>query len=277
MKRPISETKRPATKTSQPAVSSETSLKSRARLRDHFFRRQIDPTQLLQPLDHLPGILYFVKDAQSRLMAISGESVVRMGFHDEAEIIGRTVGDYLPAHLADKYLADDQWVIRHGKPLQNLVEMFFNEQGLPDWIVTDKYPVRDVSGQVVGLIGTVQTFAARHKMLALFGAVGKAADFIREHLGEPVMLADIARHAGLSQRQLQRLFRRAFGLTMQQFIIQSRVQAAIHVLTHSERPIAEIAVMFGFSDQSAFTNKLRAVTGLTPRLYRERYLAKLIP
>lgn len=277
MKRQNSETKRPATNTSQPAVSPETSLKRRTRLRDHFFRRQIDPTQLLQPLEHLPGILYFVKDAQSRLMAISGESVARMGFHDEAEIIGRTVRDYLPAHLADKYLADDQWVIRHGKPLQNVVEMFFNEQGLPDWIVTDKYPVRDARGQVVGLIGTVQTFAARHKMLAHFGAVGKAADFIREHLGEPVMLADIARQAGLSQRQLQRIFRRAFGLTMQQFIIQSRVQAAIHVLTHSGRSIAEIAVMFGFSDQSAFTNKLREVTGLTPRRYRERYVAKLIP
>ena len=277
MKRPNSETKRPVTKTSQPAVSSETSLKSRARLRDHFFRRQIDPTQLLQPLDHLPGILYFVKDAQSRLMAISGESVARMGFKTEAEIIGRTVRDYLPAHLADKYYADDQWVIRHGKPLRNIVEMFFNEQGLPDWIITDKYPVRDARGKVVGLIGTVQTFEARRKMLAHFGAVGKAADFIRDHLGEPMMLSEIARHAGLSQRQLQRLFRRAFGMTMQQFIIQSRIQAAIHALTHSERSIAEIALMFGFSDQSAFTNKLREVTGLPPRLYRERYVAKLTP
>ena len=64
---------------------------------------------------------------------------------------------------------------------------------------------------------------------------------------------------------------------MQQFIIQSRIQAAIHELTHSERSIAEIAVMFGFSDQSAFTNKQREVTGLTPRIDRERYLAKLTP
>jgi AraC-like DNA-binding protein len=89
------------------------------------------------------------------------------------------------------------------------------------------------------------------------------------------MLSEIARYAGLSERQLQRLFRRAFGMTIQQFIIRSRIQAAIHELTHSRRTISEIALMFGFSDQSAFTNQFRAVAGLPPRSYRERYMAKL--
>ena len=275
MKKNSSARKQPTRRTGQSAASPKASLNSRARLRDNFFRHQIDPEQLLQPFAQLPGVLYFVKDAQSRLMAISRESAVRMGFQTEAEIIGRTVHDYLPPELADKYLADDQWVVRHGKPLRNIVEMWFNEQGFRDWIITDKYPLRDARGQVVGLIGTIQTFEARRKMLAHFGVVGKAVDFIREHLGEPVMLSDIARHAGLSERQLQRLFRRAFGMTMQQFIIQSRIQAAIHELTHSHRSIAEIAAMFGFSDQSAFTNQFRAVAGIPPRLYRQRYVTKL--
>ena len=268
--------KRPTRRTGQSA-SPKASLNSRARLRDNFFRHQIDPAQLLQAFAHLPGVLYFVKDARSRLMAISQEAIARLGFQTEEDLLGRTPHEYLPPELADKYLADDQRVVRHGKPLRNLVEMWFNEQGFRDWIITDKFPLRDARGQVVGLIGTIQTFEARRKMLAHLGPVGEAADYIREHLGEPVMLADIAHHAGLSERQLQRLFRRAFGLTMQQFIIQSRIQAAIHALTHSERSIAEIALMFGFSDQSAFTNKLREVTGLPPRLYRERYVARLTP
>ena len=86
---------------SRPAATPKAALKNRVRLRDNFFRHQIDPKQLLQPFAHLPGILYFVKDAQSRWMAISGESGGRMGFRDEEEMIGRTVRDYLPAHLAD--------------------------------------------------------------------------------------------------------------------------------------------------------------------------------
>jgi AraC-like DNA-binding protein len=107
--------------------------------------------------------------------------------------------------------------------------------------------------------------------------VGQAADFIREHLGERMLLAEIARHAGFSERQLQRLFRRVFGMTIQQFIIRSRIHAAIHELTHSERSIAEIAISLGFSDQSAFSNRFREATGTPPRSYRDRHVARFTP
>jgi AraC family transcriptional regulator of arabinose operon len=64
-------------------------------------------------------------------------------------------------------------------------------------------------------------------------------------------------------------------MTIQQFIIRSRIQAAIHELTHSQRTIAEISSMFGFSDQSAFTNQFRSVAGIPPRQFRQRYVTKL--
>src|SRR5437667_11909616 len=55
----------------QPSTHSPSTVlavESRLRLRDDFFRNQISPRELLQPFNHLPGILYFVKDAASRLM-----------------------------------------------------------------------------------------------------------------------------------------------------------------------------------------------------------------
>jgi AraC-like DNA-binding protein len=247
-----------------------------ARLRADFFAR-IDPAQLLQPLDHLPGVLYFVKDAQSRLMAVSPGSITRLGFKTEADMIGLTDRDLVVPELANKYLNDDQWVLRHGRPLRNIVEMWFNEQGVRDWIITDKYPLRDTRGNIVGLLGTIQTLQDRRGMLAHLGPVGNAVDYIRDHLGEPIRLSEIARHAGFSERQLGRLFRRAFGMTIQQFVIHSRIHAATYELTRSGRTIAEIALMYGFSDQSAFTNQFRDVTGMTPRVYRERYVAELTP
>lgn len=244
-------------------------------MRDDFFCNQINPRQLLEAFDQLPGVRYFVKDAKSRLMALSDQRVRHLGLSSEEEVIGLTDRDYLPAEIVGKFLADDQWVIKHGKPLRNRVEMGMDENGFQDWTITDKYPLINARGKVVGLIGTVQFFERRRKVLGYLGPVGKAADFIREHLGDGLMLADIARHAGLSERQLQRLFRQAFGMTIQQFIIRSRIQAAIHELTHSQRTIAEISLMFGFSDQSAFTNQFRMVAGIPPRLYRQRYVEKL--
>lgn len=258
-----------------PGRAAATSVPARLRLRDQFFRDQISPRQLLEAFDHLPEVRYFVKDAKSRVMALSSKRVAQLGLSSEEEVIGLTDDDYLPAEIADKFLADDQWVIQHGQPLRNRVEMGLDENGFRDWTITDKYPLRNARGKVVGLIGTVQFLESRRKMLGYFGAVGQAADFIRDRLGEGLMLSEIARHAGFSERQLQRLFHRVFGMSVQQFVIRSRIQAAMRELTHSERSIADIALMFGFSDQSAFTNQFRRVTGLPPRLYRQRYVADL--
>lgn len=277
----IADKKRQASKRALPRRSAQTkrplSPADRLKLRDDFFGNQINPRQLLEAFDHLPGVRYFVKDTQSRFMALSSKKVSQLGVASEDEVIGQTDRDFSPSENVDHYLADDQWVISQGKPLRNRVEMGLDENGFCDWTITDKYPLLDSRGKVVGLIGTIQSFEARRKMLGYLGPVAKATDYIRDRLGECLMLSEIARHAGLSERQLQRLFRRAFGITIQQFIIRSRIQAAIYELTRSQRTVAEIAQMFGFSDQSAFTNQFRSVIGMPPRLYRQRYLAHLTP
>jgi PAS domain S-box-containing protein len=239
-----------------------------------FFRRTIDMHVLLAALEDAANVVFFIKDAEGRAMGSSGTSLGRMGVRED-DIVGKLPHEYLPRELADKYAADDQRVIRTGKPLRNLVEMGFTEDGTRDWIITNKFPLRDAAGRVIGLVGTIQSFEARRRQLAPVAPVGLAADFIHDHLGDPIQLKDVAAHVRLSERHLQRLFHRVFGMTIQRFIIQSRIHAAIRELTHSQRPIAEIALMFGFNDQSAFTNRFRRGTGMPPGTYRRRYVLKL--
>jgi AraC-like DNA-binding protein len=252
--------------------SAKAAARARLQLRNHFFGNQIDAKQLLEPFRRLPGIFYFVKDTQSRLMAISREAVLRMGFQSEDEIAGRLPHEFMPPSLADKYVADDSRVIRSGKPLCNIVESYYNERGICDSLVTDKYPLRDARGHIIGLVGTTRPFQGRLELLTHIGPAGKAADFIRGHLGEQLIVPEIARQSGFSERQLQRQFMSVFGITVGQFIIQTRVHEAMRELIRPDRSIAEIALMFGFSDQSAFTNQFRAVTGIPPGTYRKRYL-----
>jgi PAS domain S-box-containing protein len=254
-----------------------TSLAARLRLQEAFFRRTIESQQLLQPFDRIPGVIYFVKDTESRMMAISSHAIDAFGFSSGEQIIGLKPHDFMAKEIADQYLAGDQQVFRGGKPVLNIIEMGVTPQGGWDWIFTDKYPLRDVNGRIVGLVGITQSLEARRRLLAHLGPVGNAADFIREHLGESLPLSQIAEHVGLSERQLQRIFHRVFRMTIHQFIIRSRIHAAIQTLTHTDRSIAEVAVMYGFSDQSAFTNRFRQVTGMSPRIYRKKYVERLTP
>jgi AraC-like DNA-binding protein len=241
------------------------------RARDRFFRRAAHVRDLLRPFDRAPGLLYIVKDDHSRTMAVSPASVPRMGGKREEDVIGLAPHDYLPADLADKYLADDRRVVRTAKPLVNVVEVWVNEHKLRDWIVTDKYPIRDTAGRVIGVIGTLQSFQDRRRQLAHLGPVGDAAEFIQQRLGDELRLADVAEAVGYSERHLERLFRQVFGMSVWRFVLQTRVHAAARALTQTARPITRIAVEFGFADGSAFSRTFKAATGATPREYRERH------
>lgn len=245
----------------------------RHRAKVSFFRRVPDPRVLLRPFDRVPGLLYFVKDRQSRMMAVSPASVPRMGGKTEDDVIGMAPRDYLPADLADKYRADDERVMASGKPLVNVVEAWFNEHRLRDWVVTDKFPLVDSGGTVVGIIGTLNSFEDRRRHLAHLGPVGRAADFIRDRLEDPPALAAVAAAVGYSERQLGRLFHRVFGMSVRTFALHSRVHAAAHALTNTDAAVTAIAMRFGFCDASAFSHAFRAVTGQTPRDYRSGHVA----
>ena len=248
---------------------------ARLRRRDAFFRRLPDPRALLRPFDRLPGVLYLLKDADSRTVAVSPGSVRRMGGACEDDVVGLLPHDYLPADLADAYRADDLRVLATGVPLVNQVEAWFNDQRLRDWVVTDKHPVLGPGGRVVGVLAVLTSFEGRRRELAPLGPVGAAADFVRDRLAEPLLMSDIAAAVGFSERHLERLFRRVFGMTVRQFVIRSRVQAAAHELTTTDRSVTAVAGRCGFGDPSAFCHRFRAETGLTPRAYRARHLTGL--
>jgi len=260
--------------TDAPAPVETLPLDTRLKIREEFFLQTgVDPRQFLQAFDAIPGLYYFVKDAQSRTMLNTREyTPERAGRRSEEEVVGRRAGEYLPRSLADHYERDDRQVILTGKPLRNIVEIGFDEHGVPDWIITDKYPLRNAAGRVVGIMGTMQSFEGRLGTLPHLGKVGLAADYIRENLGERMLLCDVANHLGMSERHLQRLFHNSLRMSIQQFVIHSRVHKASHELMRSERSISEIALACGFSDQSAFTNTFHKVIGMTPREYRKRFL-----
>ncbi|HEY8746522.1 MAG TPA: helix-turn-helix domain-containing protein [Tepidisphaeraceae bacterium] len=257
-----------------PQIPTETlPLAERLKIREEFFEQAgIDPRQFLRAFDAILGVDYFVKDVHGRTMLNTRKNAQPGGFRSEEQFVGRRAGEYLVKSLADHYEADDREVIRTGQPVRNILEIRFDELGVPDWIITDKYPLCNDAGIVVGVIGTMQSFEGRVRTLPHLGSVGVAADYIRENLGVGLSLDDVAAHVKMSKRHLQRLFRHAIGMSIQQFIIHSRVRTAAQQLTRSLRPLAEIALDCGFSDQSAFTNTFRRLIGLAPREYRKRLL-----
>ena len=88
------------------------------------------------------------------------------------------------------------------------------------------------------------------------------------NLEDPISPAQLAEDAGMSTRQLERLFRRYLNRSPKRYYMETRLGRARKLLMQTEMSIIEIALACGFSSPSHFSKCYRAQYGSTP--YRER-------
>jgi len=90
---------------------------------------------------------------------------------------------------------------------------------------------------------------------------------------ERLSLADLAANADVHPVHLERTFRKFSGCTMGRRLHHLRIRRACELLADPDRPLADIAVATGFSDQPHFTRVFRRLTGTTPAHFRSNLLA----
>lgn len=103
-------------------------------------------------------------------------------------------------------------------------------------------------------------------------SVTKARHYIRENLSEHLTLDEISRHAGLSPHHFCKVFRRAAGVNLIDYINRSRIEVARQMLLKDDARVSEVAFEVGYQSLSQFNRSFRSVTGESPTEYRRRVL-----
>lgn len=88
------------------------------------------------------------------------------------------------------------------------------------------------------------------------------------NLEDPVSPPELARDAGMSVRQLERLFRRYLNRSPKRHYMQLRLEKARTLLLQTGMSVIDVAMASGFTSPSHFSKCYRAQFGRTP--YRER-------
>lgn len=86
--------------------------------------------------------------------------------------------------------------------------------------------------------------------------------------GLPWTTDSMARTAGVSASRLHALFRAEKESTPHDWLLACRLRRACDWLRATDRPVAEIALAAGFSEQSALTRAMRRAMDTTPAAYR---------
>lgn len=193
------------------------------------------------------------------------------GVHSEEEIIGKTDRDFSPPAFAEAYIAEDKRVMQAKTPILGQLWMVFHPENRPHWYISTKVPLFDSKGEVVGIAGAMYGIEQPAEKERYFGALNPAIRYIEQHYAEPISMEKMANLAGLSSTHFNRRFQQLLRCTPTEYLRTVRVQTAGRLLSSSSRPLADIAIDTGFTDQSHFTRCFHKSTGMTPRDYRLRF------
>ncbi|NNE21941.1 MAG: GlxA family transcriptional regulator [Rhizobiales bacterium] len=116
---------------------------------------------------------------------------------------------------------------------------------------------------------------SEHQRMSLPARIGarhpKLVGIIEEmenNLEEPLSPSILAKQAGLSTRQLERLFRRYLDRSPKRYYLELRLKKARSLLLQTDLSVINVALACGFSSPSHFSKCYRAFYSRTP--YRER-------
>jgi len=102
----------------------------------------------------------------------------------------------------------------------------------------------------------------------------EAVTLMEANIEEPLSTDEIAQLAGVSRRQLERLFKQYLGSLPSRYYLELRLQRARQLLRDTNHSIVQVGLMCGFSSGSHFSTAFGALFGNTPREERQRKLSQ---
>ncbi|MGF9696193.1 AraC family transcriptional regulator [Paenibacillus sp. MABNR03] len=136
-----------------------------------------------------------------------------------------------------------------------------------------EYQVEDehsMAATLYELLTTLQSTANQINVLVNQTAerIREAANYVRSHSHEHITLEQAAGIAGYSTPYFSRKFSQTFGMSFPEFLMESRLLHAKHLLATTNLSIKQITLETGFSQSSYFIRCFRSQENLTPLQFR---------
>ncbi len=128
---------------------------------------------------------------------------------------------------------------------------------------------------ILGLLlrnGVISAGIPGEEGAACLQKVMPVARYIEERCSTPISLGELADHAGFNPVYLCRLFKRATGRTLTEYINYVRVEKSLEKLGDPSLSITQAAFQSGFSSLSHFNSVFREQVGCAPSAYRKARL-----
>ena len=102
------------------------------------------------------------------------------------------------------------------------------------------------------------------------GSMYKAIEYINSNIKENLTVDGICEYTHMSKYHFCRSFKKATGLTVMNYILNTRITLAKNLLANENISVGEISSLCGFSNISVFCRAFKDNTSMTPLQYRKK-------
>jgi PAS domain S-box-containing protein len=103
-------------------------------------------------MENVPDWIFF-KDAESRIVRSNRAHAQLVGFDDPREAVGKTDFDLFPREDAQRFYDEEQRMLQSGQSVVARLGQTPSSDGEVLWVSETKIPLKDETGQVIGLVG----------------------------------------------------------------------------------------------------------------------------
>lgn len=98
--------------------------------------------------------------------------------------------------------------------------------------------------------------------------VDKVKRYIDDRLSEEISMEEISQIIHLNADYLTRIFKKEFGVSVNRYIINQRIEKAKELLRNTDKSIGEIAMSVGYVNYSSFNKIFSKMVGMSPQEYK---------
>lgn len=112
-------------------------------------------------IDNLPDHIFAINRKGDYVLDNIAHRTMIAGSTAEENIVGKYGYSFFDADLAERYRREEQKIMEHGQALFNIEQPHFTADGEKHHYLTSKIPLRDKSGEIIGLVGIARDISER--------------------------------------------------------------------------------------------------------------------
>ncbi|MCH4886736.1 response regulator [Acidaminobacter sp. JC074] len=141
--------------------------------------------------------------------------------------------------------------------------------GVDDYVLKpiSKKDIEEVLKKLIAKLEVKNT----EEIVGKFEEENEIAAFLNDHQFEmDFSLKKLSDLMGYSSNHLSTLFKKKYGVTFQDYLLQVRIDKAKRLILTTSLKNYEIAEMVGFSDVNYFGTRFKKIVGMSPKQYKDQ-------